>query len=31
VKETKRKSESLEPLTGFLALVVGKLWPKTTN
>jgi len=27
-KETKRKSASLEPLIGLLALLVGKLWDK---
>jgi len=29
--ETKLKSESFEPLIGFLAFLVQKLWPKKLN
>jgi len=28
---TKQKSPSLEPLIGFIAFVVGKLWPKNNR
>jgi len=31
VKKPRKKSESLEPLINFLALVVLKLWPKNNK
>jgi len=31
LKRTRRKSPSLEPLIGFLALVVGALWPENNK